>query len=552
MVHLMARRVARIAVVATAFAMVCALATPPAQAATVGRPDHTLSPKYGQADPTPPKPEHRLWYAANYWWGLLPASKSTGYTIWQLNKSGVWADTGIVIDQRSNSGADAFYNGKHLFIATHQYTPSYTNATGAPARLLRYSLTGGTWVLDRGFPVQMMNTSVMAMTIGQDGTGRIVAAYVASAHPWYVVTDGAADVDDFPVSFGQPQKLAWSNPDLDAALAGDLIGEDIAVVSSSNGFTTIVWSNQSRNAAHNGFYAARHRDGASFRPETWTAMAVTPPGADSADNHIALTSIPGDAKGRVFAVLKTSKNDPVNRKASDPQLLFSVFTPTNPEDMITGTWKTVTLTTVSQGGTRPVILIDRTLNKARVYFASPFDTATITAGHNQGTIFEKDVDYDRLIAPGGRGTVVQRDGRDLLDDPTSTQQNVDGPSGSVLVSYARRTLAGVPGRFWHSGTPGAATFGAAAALPTTAPEETDPALALPTMTGPTKPVPTLGSRTKDALGKLWGLATGTPGRYVSLAVVLLLVLVPTITSLRRRAARRRRRAARDTYGYYTR
>jgi hypothetical protein len=557
MVHLMARRVAfrrlrRMAIAGTAFALACALATP-AQAATTGHADSTLGAKYGQPDPTPPKPEHRLWYAANFWWGLMPSSKTTGYTIWQLTRSGAWADTGIVVDRRSNSGADTFYNGKHLFVATHQFTPSYTNATGAPASLLRFSMTGGHWVQDKGFPVPMMSTSVSAVSIGQDRTGHIVAAYVASAQPWYVATTADADTDQVAVSFTPPQKLLWNNvADLDPATAGDLIGEDIAAVSASNGFTTIVWSNQSHNAAHNGFYSARHRDGATFFPESWTAMAVTPPGANSADNHIALASLPDDTKGRIFAVLKTSKNDPVNRKASDPQLLFAVFTPTNPDDQLAGTWRAVTFTTVAQGGTRPVILIDRTIHKARVFFAAPFDAATITPGHNQGTIFEKDVDYEAVGVPTGRGTVVQRDGHDLLDDPTSTAQNIDAPSGAVVESYARRTLTGAPGHFWHSGAPGAAAFGAAAVLPQAGATD-DPSLAMPTgPAGPTKPVPTFGSRAKDALSKVWDLASGTPGRYVSLTVIVVGALVPTVLGMRRRTARRRRRAARETYGYYNR
>jgi hypothetical protein len=551
MVQLKARRMARFAMVTTTLVLIGALCAPPAlAAATVGRADSTLSTKYGRFDPTPPKPEHRLWYANNSWWGLLPASRSTGYTIWQLTSSGAWADTGIVVDQRSNSGADTLYNGKHLFVATHQFTPSYTNATGAPASLLRFTFSGGTWVPDQNFPVRMMDTSVSAVSMGQDGTGHVLVAYVASAQPWYVVTTSDADTDEIPVTFTQPQRLSWSGTTPDPGTASDLIGEDIAAVSAGNGFLTIVWSNQSHNATHNGFYAARHRDGATFRTESWSAMAVTPPGANSADNHIALTSIPGDTKGRVFAVLKTSKNDPANKKASDPQLLFAVFTPTSTEDMLAGTWKTTTFTTVGQGGTRPVIVIDRSLNKARVFFAAPYDAGTITEGHNQGTIFEKRVDYDDLDVPAGRGTVVQRDGRDLLDDPTSTAQNVDAASGVIVESYARRTQSGAAGRFWHSGAPGAAIFGNAAE-PQQATGESE--LSFPTsVSGPTKPVPTLGSRSKDALSKVWGAVSGTPGRYITLGVIVLVVIVQVIVSLRRRAARRRRRAARETYGFYTR
>jgi hypothetical protein len=551
MVRFKAKRLAGFAVVGAMLLLVSALCTPPAIAAsTVGHEDGTLSARFGQLDPTPPKPEHRLWYAHSSWWGSFPASQSTGYTIWQLTKTGAWVDTGIVVDRRSNSGADALYNGEHLFVATHQFTASFANATAAAGSLLRFTFSGGTWMLDKNFPVPMMNTSVAAVSVAQDSMGRILAAYVVSSHPWYVVTNSDADTDEVPVSFGQPLRLTWNGTHPDPA-AGNLTGEDIVAVCAGNGFTTVIWSNQSKNPALNGYYAARHRDGATFRTESWTAMAVTPPGANSADNHVVLATIPGDSKGQVFAVLKTSKNDLTHKVASDPQLLFAVFTPTSPDDMLMGTWKTTTFTTVGQGGTRPVIVMDRSLNKARVFFAAPYDAGTITAMHNQGTIFEKDVDYATATAPPGRGTVVLRDGRDLLDDPTSTSQTVDAASGVVIEAYARRTRSGSAGRFWHSGAPGETTFDYAAADAQATPSESE--LTFPTSaSGHTEPVPTLGSRTKDAVSKAWDAVSSPPGRYVTLAVTLLAAVVQMIATMRRRAARRRRRVARETYGFYSR
>jgi hypothetical protein len=529
--------------------LVGALGAPPASAGTaIGRPDMSPDARVGQSDPAPPKPEHRLWYAANFWWGILPSSTRTGYTIWQLLRSGSWSDTGVVVDARSNAGADALYNGRHLFIATHQFTPSYTTAVRAGAFLLRYSFDGRSWALDKGFPVTVANTSMPAISIGQDSTGRVLAAYVTSARLWYVVTGNGADSDAGPTCFSEPIRLTWRGTAPDPSTASDLTGDDLAAVHSGNGFTTVVWSNQSRNARHNGFLAARHRDATSFRTANWSATAVTAPGADSADNHIALAAIPGDSRGRVFAVLKTSKNDPARKISSDPQLLFAVFTPTSPEDMLTGTWRTIPLTTVGQGGTRPTMVIDRSLNKARVFYAAPYDVGTITALHNHGAIFEKQVDYDHLLAPPGRGTVVQRDpGRDLLDDPTTTAQATDAASGTVVESYARGSRAGAPGRYWHSGAPGAAVFGAAAS-PTTAAETV---VAFPTAPSVSfAEVPTVGSRAKDLASRTWDVAAGSPGRYVALGVFAPLVLGPVITTSRRRAACRRRRATRRRHAYY--
>lgn len=549
MVHLLDRRMTWLAVVGTALTVVGALGSASARAvAAIGHPDQPLGAAFGQVEPAPPKPEHRLWHAANSWWGVLPASRSTGYTIWQLAKSGAWSDTGVVVDERSDSGADTLYNGKHLFVATHQFAASYTTASKATSSLLRFSLAGGTWTLDQGFPIPLTNTSMPALSIGQDRTGRIVAAYVSSAHPWYVVTNNDANSDEFPVTFSQPIKLTWTGntPDPDAATT--LTGDDIAAVTSGNGFTTVVWSNQAHDPEHNGFYAARHRDGTAFRAANWSATAVTPPGANSADNHIALTTIPGDARARVFAVLKTSKNDPTRKIASDPQLLFAVFTPSDPDDMLLGQWKKIRLTSVGQGGTRPAMVIDRSLARARIFYAAPWDAGTITEKHNQGVIFEKQVDYEKLTTPSGRGVVVQRDPRrDLLDDPTTTAQVTDADSGTVVVSYLRTTASG-PGRFWHSGVPG---FGAA---PQTSGTET--ALAYPREPPvAATPIPTFGSRAKELALRIRDLASESPGRYVVLGVLglALMLLVMEISRRRRKARRRRRRqrrAARQSYNRY--
>lgn len=550
MVYLLARRttrltvarltVARLAVTVVALVLAGALSTPPASAARpIGHPDGTISAKFRQANPTPPKPEHRLWYAAHSWWGILPSSRGTGYTIWQLGTSGAWSDTGVVVDQRSDAGAEAFYNGRHLFVGTHQFTASYATAGRATSSLLRFTFRDGVWALDHGFPVALTNTSMPALSIAQDSTGRIVAAYVSSAHPWYVVTDNDADSDEYPVVFSPPIRITWEGTTPDPDAAATLTGDDIAAVTAGNGFTTVVWSNQAHDPMHNGFYAVRHRDGTTFRTANWSATAVTPGGTNSADNHIALTSVPGDTRGRVFAVLKTSKNDPVRKIRSNPQLLFGVFTPTSPDDMLQGTWKTIRLTSVAQGGTRPAMVIDRSLARARVFYAAPYDARTITAKHNQGVIFEKQVDYETLATTAGRGAVVQRDPtRDLLDDPTTTAQNTDAASGTVVLSYAR-TTASAPGRFWHSGVPNFADSPRATTTETvtdTATETaTETALAYPGLPkSPATSVPTFGSRAKDLASKLGNVVIDSPGRYIALGLVLLL-LVQVIVSSRRAA-----------------
>lgn len=497
---------------------------------------------FGQPNPTPPKSEHRLWYAKNSWWAIQPSNQGTGYTIWKLQPSGAWVDTGIIVDRRSDSGADTLWNGKHLFVATHQYTRSYTEAIKATASLLRFSFDGRTWVLDRGFPVQITEISMPVLSISQDDLGRILAAYVSEGHLWYVVTDAAAD-SAFRVKFGSPTRLAWNGTNPNPKTAATVTGDDIAVVNSGNGFTTIMWSNQSKDPRVNGFYAARHRDNTPFRTTNWAASAVTPPGDHSSDNHIGITAIPGDSQDRVFGVLKTSQNDLVPKIGSHPQMLFVSFTP-NPANKLLGTWKTLRLTTVDQGGTRPVVVIDKSLGRARVFYAAPYNAAAITSTHNQGVIFEKQIDYQRMATASGRGTVIQRDPNlDWLSDPTTTRQNTDAISGTVVRSYLPATGAGA-GRFWHSGTPDFT------ASPRSTPTRTGPALPTLVPTGPTAPVPTIGSRARDFAMTFWRLNSGVPGRFVSGGALGFFLLTTLVILARHRRERRQRRQIWQRHGYY--
>jgi hypothetical protein len=539
------RAAAWIVAAATALAVLSSIdAASAAAAGTIGHEGVAVnSATFGQPDPTPPKAEHRLWYAGNTWWGVQPSSRGAGYTIWRLQPSNAWADTGVVIDRRSRSGADALWSGKHLFVATHQYTPSYTKAIKAAASLLRFSFNGKTWVLDQGFPVQIAETSMSVLSIGQDSLGRILAAYVRNGHPWYTVTDAAVD-STFRVRFGPATKLTWKGTNPDPNTAATVTGDDIAAVNSSNGYTTIVWSNQSKNPRVNGFYAARHRDATAFGVANWAAFAVTPPGDHSADNHIGITAIPGDSRGRVFGVVKTSRNDLVPKIRSDPLLLFVTFTP-DPANKLVGTWKTLRLTSVSQGGTRPVVVMDKSLGRARVFYAAPYSAAAITETHNQGVIFEKQIDYQRMATATGRGIVVQRDHTlDWLDDPTTTGQNTDVASGTVVRSYLHATGAGA-GRFWHSGTPNFA------AKPQTTPTRTG--LALPTLrpTGSTAPIPTVSSRAQNFASTFWALISGVPGRYISGGTLGFFLLTILVLSARRRRDRRRQLHAWRMYDYYS-
>ncbi|MET1087747.1 MAG: hypothetical protein ABWY04_11610, partial [Arthrobacter sp.] len=130
--------------------------------------------------PTSDKPQSKLWWHDGSWWADMWTS-GTGWQIYRLDvASKTWVSTGLTNDTRANTLADALWDGTHLYIASHVVTVSgdttpRASVSGQPARLYRYSYSGGTFTLDSGFPTTIMNNSSESMTIDQDSTGAIWA-----------------------------------------------------------------------------------------------------------------------------------------------------------------------------------------------------------------------------------------------------------------------------------------------------------------------------------------------------------------------------------------
>ena len=111
-------------------------------------------------EPTESKPESKLWFNDGSWWGSLYNAAAQAYHIYRLNlASQAWEDTGVELDDRNGSNADALWDqasGK-LYVASHLYTSSgsATSTVANWGRLYRYSYNAGakTYSLDAGFPV---------------------------------------------------------------------------------------------------------------------------------------------------------------------------------------------------------------------------------------------------------------------------------------------------------------------------------------------------------------------------------------------------------------
>ena len=382
---------------------------------------------FANAIPTAAKPQSKLWFAAGWWWASMASATTGGYRIHRLDRaSGTWVDTGVDLDPRGATQSDVVWNGSHLFVASHAVASSSTaTSTAQPTRLFRYSWDGATWTPDTGFPVTITTSSAESLTIAQTDAGRIWATWTQGRRLYLAQTTGSADAGT--VSFAAPFIPTMANlAPAESVAATTLNADDISTVVSADGVTTLLWSNQATGTT----WSARRADAAA----TWTAAPVVS-GPLMSDDHLNLRAIPGDAEGRVVAVLKTSLNDSALSLPTDPLLVAAVYTPA------AGTWTTSTVATVAEAATRPIVEIGPGSDELRVLYSAP---STPGAQAFEGTIYEKDSTLSGLVFPAD-GTAVLRDITNAtMNNVTSSRQTATATSGVVILAATE-----VSPRYWH-------------------------------------------------------------------------------------------------------
>ena len=126
--------------------------------------------------PTGSKPESKLWFNGGWWASMFNASASE-HRIYKLDPGTArWRDTGVPIDTRPSSRADALWDAARgkLYIASHVYTTSGRRAgKGNSGRVYRYSYNGvtGTYALDPGFPVESSSITSVSLLAALITTG---------------------------------------------------------------------------------------------------------------------------------------------------------------------------------------------------------------------------------------------------------------------------------------------------------------------------------------------------------------------------------------------
>ena len=403
-------------------ALTSTVASQPAVAAVgdVGYRDFAYGPGAGSGwvdpdlSPTASKPQSKLWFAQGTWWGVLNDPGSNDFHIHRLDQSAqTWVDTGVLVDSRNGSRADALWDGSRLYVASA--LPSGSGSSSG-IQVSRFSYANGAWSRDAGFPVTVNSGAVEAAVIAKDGTGRLWVTYTQGSRVWVVV--------------GQPGGTSWGSPFVPGVPGTSVTSDDIASVTSYNGRISVVWSNQGDDSV----YAATHLDSAATT--TWEGSRKVVSGPNEADDHINIASVEGNAAGRLFVAVKTSQDD-VSNNTNAPLIRLLVL---GNDDV----WRQYVHSRVRDGLTRPIVLLDTTNQVLRVLAAGP---------NTGGVVYMKTTPMNNISFGDGPGTPFIKLASDKnINNPTSTKQNLTATTGLVVLASDQ-----VTGRYVHNtmslGTP---------------------------------------------------------------------------------------------------
>jgi hypothetical protein len=436
----LSRRTARCAVIAVAL-LAAAVGANAAQATVVGTQDFSYA---GVNQPTAPsgeKPQSKLWFNGGIWWGAIWSTATKAFDIQKFDAVSGWVDTGVVIDSRDKSLADMLWDGTHLYAIS---AIRQGGSTSDPAvRLYRFSYhaSNHSYTLDSGFPVTLFaplsSADLEMTTLDKDSTGELWATFTYANVPGSCATAASCPAGRSVLYTHSiaGDDLQWSTPAvLPVAHAADVSGDDISTIVHFGSSIGVLFSDQ--NADGNGVtadYFAVHADGA---PEgTWSEETPLA-GVLMADDHLNVKAAPD---GRVYAAVKTSRNDALAPNPADPMILLL-------ERTTDGVWHQTTFDTVASADTRSQVVLDPS-HGVLYQFATFPPSGTYEAG---GWIYCKAASMDAPVFAPGRGTpFIQFAAGDHLNNFSSTKQPVSAATQLLGIAtddstgkqyYAHNTL----------------------------------------------------------------------------------------------------------------
>jgi PKD repeat protein len=391
---------------------------------TAGYRDFTYADAAGGDDVTAQRHQSKLWTAPdNRWFGILfdptstPAAK---FRIWRFDMvTQNWTNTGVAVDDRNRSRADALANGNTLYVVSSAGSLS----TDKTVRVYKYTYNAATHVYAAvaGFPKVIPNTTAGTghATIAIDSTGRLWVAYTEAGR--------------VKISSSGDAGVSWSAPIDLPNMGNNVTSDDVAAIASFSGGGTsgvgVLFSNES--ATDDAFYFVPHVDGQAV--DTWGARetAFGTASAYDADGHISLKTAP---TGEILAAVKTARNDDPAPNGGDP--LISVLKRTG-SPAAGGSWTNHTVSTVTVGGTRPILVIDAANSQANVFMTDPDQ-----AHEGQQTIYRRTAPLATLsFGSASLGTPFIKSATDLaINDATSSKQAATAATGILVLAANVPTL----------------------------------------------------------------------------------------------------------------
>jgi hypothetical protein len=259
--------------------------------------------------------------------------------------------------------------------------------------------------------VDISKAATETLVIAKDSTGKLWATWT-QGNRVYVSLTGAGDT-----AWGKPYALPVTGATVKP-------GDVSSIVAFGGNRIGVMWN----NGLDGRFLFATHADGAGDTGANWSAAGIPIPGGLPADDHINLKA---DAAGRVYAAVKFGTT-----VGLEPFLALLVRD-------TGGSWSMRTVATVSDSGTRPIVLLDEQSQRVHVLFTGP-EPPSIT-GQAGGTIYDKTAAMGAPSFAPGLGTPVVRDAASpALNDVTSTKQSVNAASGIVALASNPATSL-----YWH-------------------------------------------------------------------------------------------------------
>jgi PKD repeat protein len=363
--------------------------------------------------PTASKPQSKLWYAQNRWWGVLLHNDTNTFRIYRYSAgSDAWVDTGVVVDDRERAHLDVLWDGTTLFTVGAVDRLNTTSADAVRFKRFQYDTQSAKYVQETSYAKTLNAGGVEAPVIAKDSTNRLWVAWTTDEGFVRVVasTSGGA-------SWTTTQEITV--PD-----GSGLNADDLAAIAAHDGKISLAFSKQAPSPSPSQLVVASHPDSAAANTG-WTSEVLASE-EFSTDDHISMT-LDGDGTGRVFLAVKTNKDDAQVPNPTDPLIKLYVLNG--------GAWTSYVHSDVSEEMTRPRVVVDSTDGLLRIYTTSP------VAG---GVIYEKTTS---LSSPGvftAATEVMKLADAPLINNVTTTKQNRPPDSGLLLLASDQRT-----GRYVH-------------------------------------------------------------------------------------------------------